>query len=197
MTKIEYMNKMTHKLRRLPKEDFDTAIAYFEEYFADAGAENEQQAIEDLGSPETAADQVIMNLAVKNTNEQPLTVKRSFSALWVGILGVCAAPIALPLAFAFIAVAFSLVIVVLALLFSLFITAIALTITGFIGILVGIFLLFGTFASGLSTMGLFLVALGAGILLTYASIILCKWFLNRMSKLLGNITKRRRKHENK
>ena len=65
MTKSEYMKKLSYSLRRLPKEDFNQAIDYFEEYFAEAGEENEQQAIEDLGSPEDAAKELIMNLAEK------------------------------------------------------------------------------------------------------------------------------------
>ena len=47
MTKSEYMKKLSYSLRRLPKEDFNQAIDYFEEYFAEAGEENEQQAIEE------------------------------------------------------------------------------------------------------------------------------------------------------
>ena len=58
MTKSEYMKKLSYSLRRLPKEDFNQAIDYFEEYFAEAGEENEQQAIEDLGSPEDAAKEL-------------------------------------------------------------------------------------------------------------------------------------------
>lgn len=50
MTKSEYMKKLSYSLRRLPKEDFNQAIDYFEEYFAEAGEENEQQAIEDRRS---------------------------------------------------------------------------------------------------------------------------------------------------
>ena len=98
MTKSEYMKKLSYSLRRLPKEDFNQAIDYFEEYFAEAGEENEQQAIEDLGSPEDAAKELIMNLAEKNMEQPPKTVKHSFKAVWIGILGICAAPIALPIA---------------------------------------------------------------------------------------------------
>lgn len=47
MTKKEYMKKLAYQLRRLPKEDFDKAMDYFEEYFEDAGIENEQKAIEE------------------------------------------------------------------------------------------------------------------------------------------------------
>lgn len=74
MTKSEYMKKLSYSLRRLPKEDFNQAIDYFEEYFAEAGEENEQQAIEDLGSPEDAAKELIMNLAEKNMEQPPKTV---------------------------------------------------------------------------------------------------------------------------
>lgn len=77
MTKSEYMKKLSYSLRRLPKEDFNQAIDYFEEYFAEAGEENEQQAIEDLGSPEDAAKELIMNLAEKNMEQPPKTVKHS------------------------------------------------------------------------------------------------------------------------
>ena len=51
MNKSEYMKILTHELRRLPKEDYYRAVDYFEEYFAEAGPENEDQAIRDLGSP--------------------------------------------------------------------------------------------------------------------------------------------------
>ena len=82
MTKSEYMKKLSYSLRRLPKEDFNQAIDYFEEYFAEAGEENEQQAIEDLGSPEDAAKELIMNLAEKNMEQPPKTVKHSFCLLY-------------------------------------------------------------------------------------------------------------------
>ena len=97
MTKKEYMRQLAGKLRRLPKEDYDKALAYFDEYFEEAGPENEQQAITDLGSPEEAAKELIMQLAGQNSKEPPKTMKKGISAVWVGILGVCAAPIALPL----------------------------------------------------------------------------------------------------
>ena len=98
MTKKEYMKKLAYQLRRLPKEDFDKAMYYFEEYFEDAGIENEQKAIDDLGAPEEAASALILDLAQENAVKPPKTMKRRFSALWIAILALFAAPIALPLA---------------------------------------------------------------------------------------------------
>ena len=91
MTKKEYMKKLAYQLRRLPKEDFDKAMDYFEEYFEDAGIENEQKAIEDLGAPEEAASALILDLAQENAVKPPKTMKRRFSALWIAILALFAA----------------------------------------------------------------------------------------------------------
>lgn len=88
MTKKEYMKKLAYQLRRLPKEDFDKAMDYFEEYFEDAGIENEQKAIEDLGAPEEAASALILDLAQENAVKPPKTMKRRFSALWIAILAL-------------------------------------------------------------------------------------------------------------
>ena len=89
MTKKEYMKKLAYQLRRLPKEDFDKAMDYFEEYFEDAGIENEKKAIEDLGAPEEAASALILDLAQENAVKPPKTMKRRFSALWIAILYFC------------------------------------------------------------------------------------------------------------
>lgn len=196
MTKHEYMQTLSQKLRRLPKEDYDKAIGYFEEYFEEAGPENETQAILDLGTPEDAANELIMDLAVKNTQEAPGTVKKGFSAVWIGILGVCAAPIALPVAFALIAVVLALLVSVLAVIFSLFVSAVAVSASGIIGIFGGFILLFSSFANGLATIGFSLCALGVGIAFVYGSVLLCRWFLRKVSKSLGKMTKGGKKNEN-
>lgn len=196
MNKTEYMKTLVHSLRRLPKEDYDKAIDYFEEYFADAGPENEQQAIEDLGSPADAANELIINLAVKNAQEPPKTVKHGLSAIWIGILGVCAAPIALPLAFCLLAVIICMIMVALLFILCLFLAAVAVAASGIVGVFGGAVLLFSTFADGLATVGMGLFALGAGLLLVYGAVIFCRWFLKRASRSLANISKGGKKNEN-
>ncbi|MCU6748612.1 MULTISPECIES: DUF1700 domain-containing protein [Lachnospiraceae] len=193
MTKKEYMRQLAGKLRRLPKEDYDKALAYFDEYFEEAGPENEQQAITDLGSPEEAAKELIMQLAGQNSKEPPKTMKKGISAVWVGILGVCAAPIALPLALAIIIVAVALLITVFAVLLSLIFSAVAVAAGGILSILGGVILLFRTFPDGLCNLGIGIFALGAGILCIYGTIFLTTWFLRKMTCSLGKITKGGRK----
>lgn len=197
MTRADYMKTLAYSLRRLPKEDYHKALEYFEEYFNDAGPEHEQAAIEDLGTPEEASRELIMNLAEKNIEEPPKTVKRGLHAVWVGILGVCAAPIALPLLLAFICVIFALVIVVFSLLLAVFLTAACFAAGGIMGIAGGAALIFRSFADGIATVGLGLVTSGLGVLFVYGSFHLCRCVLIKMSQSLGTITKGGRRHENK
>lgn len=51
MGKNEYLRTLARELRKLPKEEFDTAMDYYTEYFEDAGPEKEQEIIQELGIP--------------------------------------------------------------------------------------------------------------------------------------------------
>lgn len=197
MIRADYMNILAHNLRHLPKEDYHRAMEYFEEYFDEAGPEHEQDAIRDLGSPEEASRELIMNLAEKNIEEPPKTVKHGLYAVWIGILGVCAAPIALPLLLAVICVVFALLITVFALLFSILLAAVFTAAGGVLGLVGGAVLTFRAFTDGIATLGMGLITLGLGILFAYGAFHLCRWALGKTSKSLGNITKGGRKHENK
>lgn len=196
MTRTEYMKTLAYQLRRLPKEDYDKAIDYFEEYFDEAGPENEEQAIQDLGNPQDAANELIIELAVKNAQKPPKTVKSGLSAIWIGILGVCAAPIALPMAVAILAVILSFGVVILSLLLCLVLTAVAVVASGVVGIFGGGILLFSAFADGLATIGTGLFALGAGILIVYGSILVCRRFFKKVAESLAHISKRGKRNEN-
>lgn len=195
MTKSEYMKELSYSLRRLPKEDFNQAIDYFEEYFAEAGVENEQQAIEDLGTPEDAAKELIMNLAEKSVEEPPKTVKHSFKALWIGILGICAAPIALPLVLALIGMIVAVVISIFCVFIGLFLTAVSLAAAAVVGIVGGIALLVQNFPDGLATLGFSLGCGAVGIAAVYGIFCFLKWLLRKTAQLLGKITKGGRKNE--
>lgn len=196
MNRTEYMRSLEHGLRRLPKEDYDRAISYFEEYFEEAGPENEMQAIEDLGTPALAADQIIRDFAVENASKPTKNVKRSFSAVWIGILAVFAAPIALPIAVAIAAVGLSFVVVIVSLIFAVFCAALAFAASSIPAIMIGIWFLFSSPINGIATIGAGLIGAGMGIWVIFGCIALCKWFLNVMTKLFGKIAKGGKRHEN-
>lgn len=193
MTKTEYMKTLSHNLRRLPKEDYDRAIEYFEEYFTEAGPENEQQAISDLGDPEEAAKALIMDLASQNVQKKPKTMKRGLSALWIAILAVCAAPVAVPVAACVLITIGILLLCVGITLACIVISAVAVAASGIVSIFGGMILLFHSLGDGLCNIGAGLFAAGAGLLFIYGSILLFQWFIRKISVSLGKMTKGGRK----
>lgn len=189
MNRAEYMKQLEYRLRRLPKEDYRKAIEYFEEYFEEAGAEHEAQAIEDLGAPEQAADQIIRDFAVENAKEPARNVKKGFSAVWIGILAVFAAPIGLPIALVFGVLGLAVLIVMAAFVFAIIVLAFAMAVSAIPCILVGVWMLFTSFANGIATIGIGFIGMGIGIWLVIACMALCKWFVNFMTRLFGRIAK--------
>lgn len=193
MNKIEYMEELKKHLRRLPKEDFDKAIDYFEEYFADAGVENEAQVIEDLGSPDFAAKEIITTIAIKNTEEPTKDVKKGLNAVWVGILAICAAPIALPLAFVF-GLVFILIIFCILLLFAcLLLAGVLLTIMGPFSIVAAFMVLTSSVPVFISCIGIGLASTGLGLLIIYGMVLVIQSFLSATIRFFGRIIENRRK----
>lgn len=58
MDKREFLNRLQMQLSDLTNEERREALEYYEEYFADAGEENEEDVILSLGTPEQVAEQI-------------------------------------------------------------------------------------------------------------------------------------------
>ena len=58
MSRAEFMEKLKNLLADIPKGEREEALNYYEDYFDDAGVENEQQVIAALGSPEKVAETI-------------------------------------------------------------------------------------------------------------------------------------------
>ena len=194
MNREEYMKRLEYRLRRLPKEDYDKALAYFTEYFEEAGPDNESQAIEDLGSPEMAADQIIRDFAMENANRPVKDVRRGISAVWVGILAVFAAPSGVPLALTLGILALTFVFVILMLVFCVFILTLSVAVSAIPCIVIGVWMLFTSFADGIATIGIGLLGLGIGYWLLIGSAALGKGVLRLMTRLFGKAAEGRKRY---
>ena len=95
MTREEYMTKLQKYLRKLPKQDYEDAIEYFNEYFSDTDEEGQQRLMEELGTPKEAAADLMYNLLDRKIQEQDesgeekkskkgITLLAAFSILLVG-----------------------------------------------------------------------------------------------------------------
>lgn len=58
MTKQEFLSKLEDLLSDLPADDREDALRFYQEYLEDAGEENEQTALAELGEVEQLAEQI-------------------------------------------------------------------------------------------------------------------------------------------
>lgn len=196
MNRASYLKKLRGKLQRLPAHEIDAALAYYEEYFDEAGEENEQRVIQQLGSPSHVASQILADYALKDLEATSTSTKKNVSAMWLIILAILSAPLSLPLLvvaialiFSFGAVIFSVIIAILATVLSIFFGGIAALISGF-------FILTQDWPTALLFMGVGFIVTGLGILLFPIVARLIKTIVivsvEALSKLFHKITKKRK-----
>lgn len=173
MNRQEFMYRLAAELSKMPRDEMQAAMEYYDEYFDEAGPEREQEAIRELGSPERIAAQIKADYAMRQLEEpgmgrSPRKGLRAF--LWV-ILGVFAAPVALP-------VAIALGVCVLAVFICLFAVAISLIIafgatcaSGIALVGVGIVGLSGSVTAGIMLIGMGLVSAGITAILCVGVVI--------------------------
>ncbi len=65
MNKNEYLDRLSRLLADISYEEHEEALAYYREYIEDAGIENEQRIIEELGTPEHLAQEIREGLSKK------------------------------------------------------------------------------------------------------------------------------------
>ena len=187
MTSQEYLNQLQKYLKKLPQSDYEDAMEYFTEYFADAGPENEQAVIEELGTPKLAAAELMMNLLDKKMDEhaameqeekrKPTKKTTGASIIWIAVLALFAAPIGAPVLISVI-----LVLLCVALCVALFDMSIFLAAA--VGVAVGIKLLLRGILAVTVSFGGFSLITGMGILLIGISI-LCIVFGVYLAKWMG------------
>ena len=65
MNKNEYLDRLSRLLADISYEEHEEALSYYREYIEDAGIENEQRVIEELGTPEHLAQEICEGLFKK------------------------------------------------------------------------------------------------------------------------------------
>ena len=65
MNRKDFLRRLQLELYKLPRHEIDDAIAYYNEYFEEAGPEAEEDVIRELGSPSRIATQIKADYAVR------------------------------------------------------------------------------------------------------------------------------------
>ncbi len=81
MTSAEFLQQLAQHLQCLQDEERANAMAYYNEYFAEAGEEHAAEAIEHLGSPQSVAERIIKEVGEGRTSEpQPKANAAQYTA---------------------------------------------------------------------------------------------------------------------
>ncbi|MDD1505620.1 DUF1700 domain-containing protein [Lysinibacillus sp. CNPSo 3705] len=196
MNRASYLKKLRGKLQRLPAHEIDAALAYYEEYFDEAGEENEQRVIQQLGSPSHVASQILADYALKDLEATSTSTKKNVSAMWLIILAILSAPLSLPLLVVAIALIFSFGAVIFSVIIAIFATVLSIFFGGIAALISGFFILTQDWPTALLFMGVGFIVTGLGILLfpivarlIKTIVIVC---VEALSKLFHKITKKRK-----
>ncbi len=184
MNKELFLQRLKELLSGIPQAEAEEALTYYRDYFEDAGIENEGRVLEELGSPEKVAENILKDLGHPYTGEGRTNTgtytyaqngntsgdgtfyagsteqkeKKHHSAAWI-ITAIATCWLWGPLLIALFAVLFGVSIALFATFLSLGIAALALIIAAFALIGFGIVKMVIQPAGGM-------LLLGAGLLLT-------------------------------
>lgn len=171
MTRDEYIRELSKYLRRLPKQDREDAVIYYQEYFDEAGEENFQTVIEELGNPKKLAKEITISCVEKRFDEEEeiwdiqenKKEKRNGNIGWLIFLAVMALPMS-PVVLALILVLFLLIGCLFLGIGACIVSGAATFVMGGLSVIVGIVLLFIKPSNVLLVAGAGLCCLSLGIL---------------------------------
>ena len=191
MNRTEFIDELKKRLNKLPFDEIKEAVEYYEQYFDDAGKENEQAVIEELGAPIKVASGVIAEFAIKDVKNTETSAKKGLSNIWLVMLAIFASPIALPLALTVVILAVTFIIVIFAVVLSIGATGLALLLGGIASGIASIALITKSFATALFFMGFGLVSSGAGVAFLVGTVSLAKKCFCYIVEFLGKFILRR------
>lgn len=189
MNRQEFIKKLESELSKLPKDEVKDAIDYYNEYLDDAGLENEEAALKELGNPSRIATQIKADFAVKQLSAKREVGnsegKKGVAIIWWVILGIFTAPVALPIAITggLLAICILLTIAIIVIT-GLFCVA-AFFVAGIAALIVGVSILFINFANGIFALGTGMALIGATALLGLGIVFSTKALVNLIARRMN------------
>ena len=160
-------------------------MEYFTEYFADAGPENEQAVIKELGTPKQAAAELMRNLLDKKVDECEAMEKEEkqkekkkttgVNVVWIAILALFAAPIGAPILISILIVLLCAALCAALLDMSVFLIAVVGVVAGIKMLLRGILAVTVSFGGFCFITGMGVFMLGISILCAVFGVYFAKW----------------------
>lgn len=178
MNRKDFIQKLRRELAKLPAEEREAAIEYYEEYFDEVGPEGEQELLQQLGSPKRVAAQIKSDYAARLLDgEERQPVKKGLSAAWWVVIGICSAPVSIPVAIMLVVLAISIFFVFIAVVISVFAAIAGALACAVASLIFGVMALPTSFSSALFLIGggaaalAVMAAAGAGAVIAVRAIV--------------------------
>ncbi len=194
MNRRDFFSALIGELKSIEPSELQDILQYYNEYFDEAGVENEQEVIIELGSPKELAVSIKANSSIKYLETGNPSAKKSFNAVWVAIGAIFAAPIALPLAIGFGLVAIAIVITFAILLLSFFIFSFSFGVSGILLAISSFIIIFTSFPSFLLMFGAGLILAGLAILVFIPTLMLARSSFKGLAIFINRKILRRNKY---
>ena len=196
MTRVDFIRELSRKLRKLPKDEIENALNYYNEYFDDAGVGYEDEVNDIFTSPSEVAYQILADYSVKDMDSKPNSTKKGISAIWFVLLAIFAAPLAIPVTVALFAIAASLTIAAITILAALLFTLFMMILSGIMASFSGLVLIFKETATSFVYIGGGITVIGISILTSIPVVYFgnksLRFIANTANKLLIKAKNRRR-----
>lgn len=198
MSREEYLQELWGRLsNRMPRQELENVMHYYEEYFEEAGSEREQDVIAELGSPAALAAQIMGEAPPQAEPVAPGGYPRPRRRWTTGqvVLAACLFPIWLPLLIAVFAVAVCLVAAMFAAVVGIAAGGIGAVVAGIFSIWCGFTQIFHNPATTIFFSGGGLLAAGVGLLLFLGGVALGKACSKATAAMFRPLFRRNQKGE--
>lgn len=162
MNKQEFLTKLRNKLHRLPKSEVEERISFYSESIDDRIEDGilEEQAVEQMGSVQQIAEQIIGEIPLSKIVTERIKPKRKLKG-WEITLLVLGSPLCFALLISAFAIFISLYLVLWSLILSLWAVEISLCACAIVGVVeLVVYCCMGKFISGLALFGLGILSAG-------------------------------------
>ncbi len=185
MCKRDFLDALRAKLSRLPKQEIDGRLNFYEEMIDDLIEEgySEEAAVAKIGNVEDVFVQIIADVSLTKIAKERLKPKRRFKA-WEIILLLLGSPIWISLIVAACAVGLSFYVSFWATVLSVWCAFFAIAVCAPVGVIVAVvYAVIGDGYAGIAVFSLALVCVGVSVFLFFA----CKAAAKGGLRLLGEI----------
>lgn len=203
MNRQEFLRQLESLLYSIPANERADALAYYNDYFDEAGVENEQNVIQELGSPQKVAQSIIENFrnsgyeqpyenttgkysqnAYQNYQHTEKKKLKTWQIVLLVILAIVGSPIWIGLAMGLFGALIGIIAGVFAAIVSLFGSGLGLVLGGIAVAVVGGLGVMVRPLESVTCMGVGLLLTAIGILLTLLAVLITFAWLPKLIKII-------------